>query len=416
MSFIDYIENFIFEEEKTLFDSKENTAKGTEKEYVCINENEYVCYRNEFWTAKQRQSSSIHEISYRACFKAELPRFFIEKLSKPGDIVFDPFSGRGTTVIEAGLLDRNVIANDINPLSTILSEARFLVPLYSDIETRLNEIVFNYDEKADIDLSMFYHSKTEAEIASLKKYLKNKTENNTEDALDKWIKMVATNRLTGHSPGFFSVYTLPPNQATSQERQIKINKKRNQEPEYRDTKKIILKKTKTLLKNINNNVSKQLFKTHDKALFINQNAQNISRISDNTVQLTVTSPPFLNIVQYATDNWLRCWFNNIDAKEIEKKITCSTTKEDWEAQMQLVFNELYRITKKEGFVAFEVGEIKKGKLKLEEIVVPIGLKSGFNFEFILINEQIFTKTANIWGVKNNSRGTNSNRIVVFSKS
>ena len=31
--------------------------------------------------------------------------------------------------------------------------------------------------------------------------------------------MVALNRLTGHSPGFFSVYTLPPNQATSVERQ-----------------------------------------------------------------------------------------------------------------------------------------------------------------------------------------------------
>ena len=32
---------------------------------------------NEFWTAGQRQAHSIHEISYRACFKAQLPAFFI---------------------------------------------------------------------------------------------------------------------------------------------------------------------------------------------------------------------------------------------------------------------------------------------------------------------------------------------------
>jgi len=75
----------------------------------------------EFWTAKQRQANKLHEISYRACFKPQLPRFFIEKYTKEGDIVYDPFLGRGTTIIEAALLGRNVIGNDINPLSKILT-------------------------------------------------------------------------------------------------------------------------------------------------------------------------------------------------------------------------------------------------------------------------------------------------------
>ena len=42
---------------------------------------------NEFWTAKQRAASRLHEISYRACFKPQLPRFFIERLTQPGDRV-----------------------------------------------------------------------------------------------------------------------------------------------------------------------------------------------------------------------------------------------------------------------------------------------------------------------------------------
>ena len=68
--------------------------------------------------------------------------------------------------------------------------------------------------------------------------------------VDAWIQMVATNRLTGHSKGFFSVYTLPPNQAVTADRQRLINEKRQQAPEYRDVKALILKKSKSLLKNL----------------------------------------------------------------------------------------------------------------------------------------------------------------------
>ena len=35
--------------------------------------------------------------------------------------------------------------------------------------------------------------------------------------------------------------------------------------------------------------------------------------------------------------------------------------------------------------------------------------------FTTFNAQKFTKTANIWGVSNNSLGTNTNRIVLFRK-
>jgi len=83
--------------------------------------------------------------------------------------------------------------------------------------------------------------------------------------------------------------------------------------------------------------------------------------------------------------------------------------------MSKVFNELYRITSNGGFVAFEVGEIKKGKIKLDEHVVPLGIKAGFKCLGIIVNQQKFTKTANIWGINNNAFGTNSNRIVIFRK-
>lgn len=121
------------------------------------------------------------------------------------------------------------------------------------------------------------------------------------------------------------------------------------------------------------------------------------------------------MVQYDKDNWLRCWFNDIDAKEIADSITMSRTVEEWSSIMQDVFRELYRITKKGGWVAFEVGEVKGGRVKLDEYVVPLGIEAGFDCVGILVNLQEFTKTSNIWGIKNNKTGTNTNRIVLFAK-
>jgi len=371
-------------------------------------------YFGEFWTSKQRQAHSLHEISYRACFKPQLPKFFIEHLSNQGDVVYDPFSGRGTTILEAALLGRNVISNDINPLSRILCEPRLSPPFYEEIETRLREIPMRENVEADIDLSMFYDKKTESEIISLRNYLNQRKETNEEDAIDRWIRMVATNRLSGHSAGFFSVYSLPPNQAVSPESQRKINERLQQQPEYRDTRTIILKKSRALLNDVTLFDRENLNFAAKQARFLTSDARETKAIKANSVQITVTSPPFLDVVNYAQDNWLRFWFNNINPEVASKTITVVKTIEEWSAVMFGVFRELYRITKPQGFVAFEVGEVKRS-IHLDEFVVPLGIKAGFTCLGIFVNSQQFTKTSKIWGVENNVKGTNSNRIVLFRK-
>ena len=91
-------------------------------------------FTNEFWTSKQRAGNSLHEISYRACFKPQLVDFFLERLTVSGDRVYDPFMGRGTTVVEAALLDRSTAGCDVNPLSQILVKPRLAPPVFSDVE------------------------------------------------------------------------------------------------------------------------------------------------------------------------------------------------------------------------------------------------------------------------------------------
>ncbi len=368
---------------------------------------------NEFWTAKQRAASSLHEVSYRACFKPQLPRFFIERLTRPDDVVYDPFMGRGTTCVEAALLGRVPFGCDINPLSRIFTAPRLTPPTLEQVERRLGQIDFHSAGELPEDLLIFYHPETLREIAALKKYSLGRRATKTADAVDDWICLVALNRLTGHSPGFFSVYTLPPNQAVSVKSQQKINADRKQTPPRRSVPKLILKKTRALLKDCDSEVRKALAAVAPRSLFVTGLAAHTPEIPDNSVSLVVTSPPFLDVVDYAGDNWLRCWFLGIDPKSV--KLTVPKKLDAWAEAMTAVFRELHRVLKPGGHVAFEVGEVRGGKIKLEETVLPCGVAAGLQPELIVINDQKFTKTANCWGVDNNFKGTNTNRIVVFGK-
>jgi hypothetical protein len=366
---------------------------------------------NEFWTARQRAAHSLHEISYRACFKPQLPRFFIERLTDPGGIVYDPFMGRGTTLLEATLLQRSPAGCDINPLSSMLLAPRLDPPTLEAVQQRLEQIDFDSHTDIPADLLTFYHPDTLRQLGALRAYLLGKAKK--VDRIDAWIRMVATNRLSGHSTGFFSVYTLPPNQAVTLERQRKINQRRQQTPQRRDVPALILRKSRSLLSKLNDAERAALGQYGAKALLLTQSCDRTPKIKSRSIDLVVTSPPFLDTVDYAGDNWLRCWFNGINEKEIPlwnlRKV------EDWQERMEATFKELRRLLKPGGYIAFEVGEVRNGRIKLEQHVIPAAENAGLVPVLVVVNAQEFTKTSNVWGVNNQTKGTNTNRIVLLRK-
>jgi hypothetical protein len=367
-------------------------------------ENEGLHYFvNEYWTSGQRRGHSLHEVSYRACFKAQLPEFFIQRLTEPGDTVYDPFSGRGTTALQAALMGRRPVANDINPLSAMLVGPRLAPPALTALRDRLDTIPpVDTPFPDEPDLAVFYHPDTLRQLRGLRTRLLGRD----LDPVDAWIRMVALNRLTGHSPGFFSVYTLPPNQAASVVSQKKINAARGQVPPPRDVAAIILKKTKSLL-------SDGLPPPHPPALLMTGAASSTPSLADRSVDLLVTSPPFLDIVDYEGDNWLRCWFAGIDPVTV--RIAKHGGISAWERFVRASFEEFARIVRPGGFIGFEVGEVRGGKVLLERNVVAAIEGLPFEVLGVMVNQQEFTKTANCWGVGNNAKGTNTNRIVMLRR-
>jgi hypothetical protein len=327
--------------------------------------------------------------------------------------VYDPFMGRGTTLIEAALMGRVPYGCDVNPLSAVLCEPRLHPPSLTDLERALAAVDFRAACEPLDELLAFYHPDTLQEISGLRNHLIERERSDGLTAAERWIRMVAVNRLTGHSPGFFSVYTLPPNQAVSVRSQLKINARLKQRPPRRDVRDLILSKSRSLLRGMTAAAASALRDAASGSRFLVGLSSSTPGIPSDTVDLVVTSPPFLDVVQYKNDNWLRCWFCGIDPASVP--VTLAKDVEDWKAFVTATLAELRRVVRPGGHVAFEVGEVRGGTLRLEEVVIPAGVEAGLEPLLVLVNAQTFTKTANCWGVTNNRRGTNTNRIVVFRK-
>lgn len=88
---------------------------------------------------------------YPAKFIPQIPANLIAALSRRGEIVWDPFGGSGTTALEALLLGRRAISSDVNPLSTLITDAKCtaLSPEQRDalrgLHTRLRSLADAHD-------------------------------------------------------------------------------------------------------------------------------------------------------------------------------------------------------------------------------------------------------------------------------
>src|SRR5687768_3028323 len=102
------------------------------------------------WKAQPRLwGHSLHPMcSYLASFPAALTHAFIARYSRPGDVVLDPFSGRGTTPLQASAEGRIGVGNDLNPFAHLLTAAKVEPPTRPDAETRLTALRLGWPGRA----------------------------------------------------------------------------------------------------------------------------------------------------------------------------------------------------------------------------------------------------------------------------
>ena len=99
------------------------------------------------WSFTRRGNWATHNSKYRGNWAPEVVRNLILRYSKEGDFLLDPMVGGGTTAIECKLLNRNLLALDINP------EAIELTKKAIDFESKYNpkiKIELNDSRKLDM--------------------------------------------------------------------------------------------------------------------------------------------------------------------------------------------------------------------------------------------------------------------------
>tara|TARA_Y100001937_G_scaffold112525_2_gene160233 strand:+ start:57593 stop:58972 length:1380 start_codon:yes stop_codon:yes gene_type:complete len=376
----------------------------------------------ELWTSRQRQMHPIHyTVSYRASFKPELPDYFIKRFLADRDSahVLDPFGGRGTTTIQSNLNGFSATHNDLSPIAGFLGRARRRIPDFEELESRLGSIELsskksNISDRDFVRLEPFFHEKTIHEIQNLKQlHLDNR-----DDPALSYIALTALSRLHGHSDGFFSVYSFP-QISIMPDAQRRNNQKRGLTPEYKAIKERILKKMKR-------DLSQELHPSFNAAAagnrYLSCDARNLEGVETSSVDLIVTSPPFLDKVDYKKDNWMRAWFLGVEDRMDDLPLAIFARLEQWKDFMREAIREFGRILKPGGHAVIEVGEVvsQNEMIFLEREMaemLPLEVQGGGRVvaQEICINQQEFTKLANCWKVTNNSRGTNTNRCLVIRK-
>lgn len=380
---------------------------------------EYPVHRGEFWTARQRQMHPVHySVSYRASFKPELPDFFMQRYLTGRSVVLDPFGGRGTTALQANLNGHAAVHNDISPVSVFISSSRKSIPPIERIAARLESLdlarlgrPWTPEEKDRF--SPFFHERTFRELIGLRSIWMDERH---DDELN-YIMLTALTRLHGHSDGFFSAYSFP-QISIPPEAQKRNNEKRGVMPGYRNVAERILKKAR---RDLSRPIPDAFHTASRSNRYLRGDARTLKGVRVNSVDLIVTSPPFLDKVDYAKDNWMRAWFIGVEEEVRSLSMAVFSDPEEWLAFMKGAILEMGRVLRVGGRAVIEVGEVEYGNriLYLEELLAslfPLRLRTGtLRVEELFLHTQEFTKLANCWDVKNNEKGTNTNRCLVIRK-
>lgn len=117
-------------------------------------------------------SHSFH--AFPAKFPPQLPRKFINGLTKEGDVVLDPMMGSGTTILEAYLLNRKAIGFDIDPLALLLTQVK-VCPLDITAARRTGHCII---ESAEAELAQ--------DQAGLTQRLEQRWNRKTKEFVDYW--------------------------------------------------------------------------------------------------------------------------------------------------------------------------------------------------------------------------------------
>ena len=241
---------------------------------------------------------------------AMFPESFVAKhlaASRHQGIVFDPFCGRGTTVFQALLQDRDAAGSDVNPVAVCVSGAKCDPPERSEAETRVRELREGYREPSEAVwpgtlgefFELCYHRDTLRQIRYLRSALDWRGRKD-----DRFIAALCLGALHGESHRSRNYFSnrMPRTISTKPEYSNRWWRRNGYLPPPRDVFEIIERMTEYRYrtpppKRVGYVTEAESRRVGDVFPMLN------GRVTD-----VITSPPYLDTTNYREDQWLRLWF------------------------------------------------------------------------------------------------------------
>jgi site-specific DNA-methyltransferase (adenine-specific) len=353
--------------------------------------------------------------SYMAMFPPRIPHYFIQRFTNPGDRVLDPFSGRGTTPTQACVEGRIGIANDLNPLAYTLSRAKVDPPEKEAALERLAELESQYGDHSpapstvDLDISAVFDPYTLRQLIFLKTTL-------GDDRTDIFIKGTILGILHGkyRKQGTDSIYL-----------SIDMPNTFSMSPAY-IRKYIREKKLEYLPLDVFKNVRRRIERLYrlgsppERGQAFQRDVRNLHEvIPSESIQLVVTSPPYLKVVKYGLYNWIRLWFLNVPMEEVDQSLDDGHELPEYLAFMEESINWLEVLLKPGGLAALVIGDVAKNgepPLNLAEAVWS-AVATRTNLRLADIVPDAIADSAKVTKIWNDTRGkaTAVDRIIVLCK-
>jgi hypothetical protein len=225
--------------------------------------------------------------------------------SRPGDVVLDPFSGRGTTIFESLLNGRKAIGCDINPVAACLSRAKAGPPELEEIEARLAQLETksrrfstSAAETADEFFTLCFEEETLRQILFLRKNLSWRSSD-----VDCFIAALALGCLHGESHRTELCFSnrMPRTISTKPAYSVRWWKRNGCSPPKRDVFAILRACAAYRFVSPIPRVKGRVVEGDARR------AGALLRGYKERVKLVITSPPYLDITDYHEDQWLRLW-------------------------------------------------------------------------------------------------------------
>ena len=302
--------------------------------------------------------------SFPSKMKPALASTLVDLFSLSDSVVLDPFGGSGTVPFEAALQGRVAISNDLSPLAHAIGSAKLKPPSAGECNHLLAELEATLKEgAADADLSAmepeiheFFHRRTAREIIVARQCLSSRSDNFHSDDAALFVTACLAHILHGNRPYALSrrshnIIPIPP----------------KGRKEYKPLMASLRAKCERVL-------GSPLPPTFRAGKTLRGDATELA-LADASVDVVVTSPPFLGSTHFLRQNRLRNWLLGWSYAEQERRRDDFLEHKPNLSPYTAIVAEMRRVIRPGGLAVFHLGIVKNENMA--ELLAPYFLDAGF---------------------------------------